>query len=50
MGVVRMEALSGELEHIGHSENLVAALARISQLEEEFGRIRAAFEQELSRS
>jgi signal transduction histidine kinase/CheY-like chemotaxis protein/HPt (histidine-containing phosphotransfer) domain-containing protein len=50
MGAVRMEALCSELENIGHSGNLVAAPARISRLEEEFGRVRAAFEQELSRS
>jgi two-component system, sensor histidine kinase and response regulator len=50
MGAVRMEALCSELEGICHSGNLVAAPARISRLEEEFGRVRAAFEQELSRS
>jgi HPt (histidine-containing phosphotransfer) domain-containing protein len=50
MGAVRMEALSGEFEHIGSSETLVAALARVSRLEEEFGRVRAAFVEELARS
>ncbi|MDQ3302653.1 MAG: response regulator [Actinomycetota bacterium] len=50
MGAVRMAALCGELEAIGHSEDLGAAPAHIFRLEEEFGRVRAAFEQEISRS
>ncbi len=50
MGAVRMEALCRELEEIGRSEDLAAAPVWISRLEEEFGRVRAAFEEELSRS
>jgi CheY-like chemotaxis protein/HPt (histidine-containing phosphotransfer) domain-containing protein len=50
MGAVRMKTLCSELEEIGHSGNLVAVPARISRLEEEFGRVRAEFEQELSRN
>ncbi len=46
MGAVRMEALCSELEDIGRSGNLVAAPARISRLEEEFGRVRVAFEKD----
>jgi CheY-like chemotaxis protein len=49
MGAVRMEALYSELEDIGRSENLLDAPGRISCLEEEFGRVRAAFEEELSK-
>ena len=40
--------LCTELEEIGRSEDLRAPLARISRLEEEFGRVRAVFEEELS--
>ncbi|HLL40933.1 MAG TPA: response regulator, partial [Rubrobacteraceae bacterium] len=50
MGAVRMEALYSELENMGRSESLLDAPARISRLEEELGRVRAAFEEELSRS
>jgi two-component system sensor histidine kinase/response regulator len=50
MGATKMEALCGELEHMGRSRNFVAASARIPLLEVEFGRVRAAFEEELSRS
>ena len=45
-----MEALYSELENMGRSENLLDAPARISRLEDELGRVRAAFEEELSRS
>ena len=38
MGAVRMETLCTEFEEIGRSEDLRAAPARISRLEEEFGR------------
>ncbi len=48
MGATRMEALCRELEHMGRSGNLVAAPARISMLEKEFGLVSVAFEQELS--
>jgi two-component system, sensor histidine kinase and response regulator len=48
MGAKRMEALCTELEQIGRSEDLVAAPALISPLKEEFGRVRTAFEEELS--
>jgi two-component system, sensor histidine kinase and response regulator len=50
MGARGMEALCLELEEMGRAEDAGAALARISRLEEEFGRVRAAFEGELSRS
>jgi CheY-like chemotaxis protein/HPt (histidine-containing phosphotransfer) domain-containing protein len=50
MGAVRMEALCSELEEIGRSEDLSTAPRLTSSLEEEFGRVRAAFEKELSRS
>jgi HPt (histidine-containing phosphotransfer) domain-containing protein len=44
MGALRMKALLAELEEIGRSEELGAAPERISRVEEEFGRIRAALE------
>ncbi|HEV2093549.1 MAG TPA: hypothetical protein VGR18_10335 [Rubrobacter sp.] len=46
---VRMAALCTELEAIGRSEDLAAVPVRISRLEEEFGRVRAAFEGELAK-
>ena len=49
MGAVRMEALCTELEEMGRSEDLAAAPVRISRLEEEFGRVRVVFEEELSK-
>jgi two-component system, sensor histidine kinase and response regulator len=42
MGALRMKALLAELEEIGRSGNLGAAPERISRVEEEFGRVRAA--------
>ena len=42
MGALRMKALLAELEEIGRSEELGAAPERISRVEEEFGRVRAA--------
>jgi signal transduction histidine kinase/CheY-like chemotaxis protein/HPt (histidine-containing phosphotransfer) domain-containing protein len=48
MGAVRMEAICAELEEIGRSEDLAAAPEQISQLEEEFGHVRAVLEEELS--
>ena len=50
MGARRMEALCAELEEIGRCEDLAAGPERISRLEEEFGRVRAAFEEVLSKS
>ena len=50
MGAVRMEAICAELEEIGRSGALAAAPARISRLEEEFGRVCTAFEEELSKN
>jgi signal transduction histidine kinase/CheY-like chemotaxis protein len=50
LGAVRMAAICNELEEIGRSENLAAAPARISRLNEEFGRVRVAFEKELSKT
>jgi PAS domain S-box-containing protein len=49
MGAKRMEAICAELEETGRSENLAGAPVRISRLEEEFGRDRAVFEEELSK-
>jgi HPt (histidine-containing phosphotransfer) domain-containing protein len=48
MGAVRMGAICAELEEVGRSEDPAGAPARISLLEEEFGRVRVAFEKELS--
>ncbi len=48
MGAVKMVALCSELEEIGRFGNLSRAPVLISRLEEEFGHVRAAFE-ELSR-
>ena len=50
MGAVRMQALFAELEEVGRSEGLAAAPVRITRLEEEFGRVREAFEEELSKT
>jgi two-component system sensor histidine kinase/response regulator len=50
MGAVRMGAICAELEEIGHSEDLATAPVRISRLEEEFGRVRVVFEEELSKT
>ena len=49
IGAVRMQALCTELEEIGRSEELRAAPGLISRLEEEFGRVRAVFVEELSK-
>jgi CheY-like chemotaxis protein len=50
MGAVRMEAICAELVEVGRSEDLRAAPVRVSRLEEEFGRVRAVFEEELSKN
>ena len=50
MGAVGMEALCAELVEMGRSEDLRAAPARISRLEEEFGRVRVEFEKVLSKN
>ena len=50
MGAKGMRALCIELEEVGRSGNVRSALAQISRLEEEFGRVRAALERELSKS
>jgi two-component system, sensor histidine kinase and response regulator len=50
MGALRMEPLCTELEEIGRSEDLAAAPELISRLEEEFGQVRAVFEEELSKN
>ena len=50
MGAVRMGATCAELEGMGRSEDLAGASAKISLLEEEFGRVRVAFERELSKT
>jgi two-component system sensor histidine kinase/response regulator len=49
MGTVGMETLCAELQDMGRSEELRAAPGLISRLEEEFGRVRAVFEEELSK-
>jgi two-component system, sensor histidine kinase and response regulator len=49
MGALRMQALLAELEEIGRSEELGAAPEWISRVEEEFGRVRAALEEGLSK-
>jgi CheY-like chemotaxis protein/HPt (histidine-containing phosphotransfer) domain-containing protein len=50
MGAKRMEAICGELEEMGLSEELVAAPVQIARLEKEFGRVHAKFEEELSKN
>jgi two-component system, sensor histidine kinase and response regulator len=50
MGAVGMEALCAELEEMGRSEDLSAAPGTMTRLEEEFGRVRAVFEDELSKN
>jgi hypothetical protein len=49
MGAVRMEAICAQLEGIGHSEKLGNGPGLISQLEEEFGYVRAVFDEEMSK-
>jgi CheY-like chemotaxis protein len=49
MGAVGMGATCAELEEAARAGELSGAPARISVLEEEFGRVRVAFEKELSR-
>ena len=49
MGVVRMAAICAELEEIGRSETLAGAPVWISRLEEEFERVRVAFEESLTK-
>jgi two-component system sensor histidine kinase/response regulator len=49
MGVVRMAAICAELEQIGRSETLAGAPVWISRLEEEFERVRVAFEESLTK-
>jgi signal transduction histidine kinase/DNA-binding response OmpR family regulator/HPt (histidine-containing phosphotransfer) domain-containing protein len=49
MGAAAMEAICGELEGMGRSEDLSAAPALVSRLEAAYGRVRAALERELSR-
>ncbi len=49
MGAMRMGAICAELEGMGRSEDLAGAPGKISLLEEEFGRVRVAFEREVSK-
>ena len=49
IGAKRMEAICAELEEMGRSEDLAGAPGPISRLEEDFGRVRAVFEEELSK-
>ncbi len=50
MGAVRMGAICAELEEMGRSGNLTTASGLVSRLEEELGRVRAAFEEELAKA
>ncbi|MDQ5828846.1 MAG: response regulator, partial [Actinomycetota bacterium] len=50
MGTVGMETLCTALQEMGRSEELRAAPGLTSRLEEEFGRVRAVFEEELSKN
>ena len=50
MGAVGMETLCTELQEMGRSGELRAAPRLIARLEEEFGRVRAVFEEELSKN
>jgi two-component system, sensor histidine kinase and response regulator len=50
MGALGMETLCTELQEMGRSEDLRAAPGLISRLEEEFGRVRAVFEEELPKN
>jgi two-component system sensor histidine kinase/response regulator len=50
MGAVEMETLCTELQEMGRSGELRAAPGLIARLEEEFGRVRAVFEEELSKN
>ncbi len=50
MGTVGMEVLCMELQEMGRSEELRAAPGLIARLEEEFGRVRAVLEEELSKN
>ncbi len=47
MGASGMKALCAEIEKTARSGDVGAASARIPRLEEEFGRVRAALEEEL---
>jgi len=49
MGAVRMAAICAELGEIGRSETLAGAPVWISRLEEEFERVRVAFEESLAK-
>jgi signal transduction histidine kinase/DNA-binding response OmpR family regulator/HPt (histidine-containing phosphotransfer) domain-containing protein len=49
MGAARLGAVCAELEELGRSGDLSEAPARISELEEEFGRVRVAFDEELGK-
>jgi len=49
LGVVRMAAICAELEAIGRCETLAGAPVWISRLEEEFERVRVAFEESLTK-
>ncbi|QIN81445.1 response regulator [Rubrobacter tropicus] len=49
MGAVAMEAICGELEGMGRSNDVSAAPSLLSRLEAEYERVRAALEQELSK-
>ena len=49
MGATRMEAICSDLEEQARSEELAVAPELVSRLEEEFARVRAVFEEELSK-
>jgi CheY-like chemotaxis protein/HPt (histidine-containing phosphotransfer) domain-containing protein len=50
MGAVRMAALCTELEEMGRSGELAAAPGLVFRLADEFGRVRAVFEEDMSRN
>jgi CheY-like chemotaxis protein len=50
MGAVGMQGMCAELEEMGRSGELAGAPGLIDRLEEEFGRVSAVFEEELSKS
>jgi two-component system, sensor histidine kinase and response regulator len=50
MGAVRMESICAELEERARSRELTDALAQISNLESEFARVRAVFDEGLFRT
>jgi two-component system sensor histidine kinase/response regulator len=50
MGAMRMESICSEIEEMGRMGELESVRALISELEEEFGRVRTVFARELSKT